>query len=258
MTYAEQKETIQRYNVVSGQNLRVNCPSCGGNKTLSISKFDGRLVWNCFKASCEVGGRDNVGRNRTEISNYLAGQANEFQRKSKPIPEITGTPYSHSDVMQYLEENNCIDALEKNLIRIEYNPAEQRVLFYNNSGKGCVGRSLLKGVKPKWRAYGDTSELFTVGKSPEGVLVEDAASACAVAATGTLTGICLLGTHMNREQKRTIVEQFKKVTICLDKDASRKSILLLQELRGLVKCSVKFIEEDLKQYNVPQLMEIIK
>jgi hypothetical protein len=74
MRFSEQKELIERYNVLSGQNLRVNCPSCGGKKTLSVSKFDGRLVWNCFKASCEIGGKEFVGRNNKELKNALTGK----------------------------------------------------------------------------------------------------------------------------------------------------------------------------------------
>ncbi len=115
----------------------------------------------------------------------------------------------------------------------------------------------MKGTKPKWKAYGDTSELFTVGVSQIGVIVEDAASACAVAATGEYSGICLLGTHLNREQKRTIVEQYENVIISLDKDASRKSIVILQELRGLIRASVKFLEVDLKQYNCNEIRKVL-
>lgn len=257
MKYSEQKELVERYNVLSGQNVRVNCPACGGKKTLSISKFDGRLVWNCFKAACEVGGKDFVGRNNAELKNALSGKSNTFQRKAPEIPRITGSPIGHPEVETYLEENNCRVAFDQKLIRIEYAPAEKRVLFYNPSEKGCVGRSLVKGTKPKWKAYGDTSELFTLGKSPTGVIVEDAASACAVAATGEYSGICLLGTHLNREQKRTIIEQYENVIISLDKDASRKSLIMLQELRGLIRASVKFLEADLKQYNCNKIRKVL-
>jgi hypothetical protein len=258
MKYIEQKELVERYNVLSGQNLRVNCPVCGGKKTLSVSKFDGRLVWNCFKASCEVGGKDFVGRNNKELKNALSGKLNTFTRKSPEIPSVRGTPIGHSDVENYLEQNNCMIAYNQKLIRIEYAPAEKRVLFYNQSNRGCVGRSLVSQQKPKWKAYGDTTELFTVGAADVGVIVEDAASACAVAATGEYSGICLLGTHLNREQKRTIVERHQNVIISLDKDASRKSIYILQQLRGLVRASVKFLEGDLKQYGPKQIMEILK
>ncbi len=253
MRFSEQKELVERYNVLSGQNLRVNCPACGGKKTLSVSKFDGRLVWNCFKAACGIGGKDFIGRNHKELKNALSGKPNTFARKAPEVPSIKGTPMGHCDVEKYLEQNNCMVAFKQKLIRIEYAPAEKRVLFYNPSNIGCVGRSLVPKAKPKWRAYGDTSELFTVGTGTVGVIVEDAASACAVAATGNYSGICLLGTHMNREQKRTIIERFKNIKIALDKDASRKSLYLLQELRGLVKVSVKFLEADLKQYNPEQI-----
>ncbi len=256
-TYADQRQIVSQYNIVNGQNLRVNCPNCGGKKTLSISKFDGKLVWNCFKAACVIGGRENVGRSRNEIRNTLNGIQNKFERKSPDIPTVLSNPYSSNATIKYLKDNNSLHAFESGLVRIQYHPAENRVLFFNQSEKGCVGRSILKGIKPKWKAYGDTSELFTVGNSEHGVLVEDAASACSVASTGHYSGICLLGTHMNREQKRTIIERYKTVIIALDKDATRKSILLLQQLRGAIKAHVKMLEADLKQYKVKQLMEIL-
>ena len=257
-TYADQREIVSRYSIVNGQNLRVNCPNCGGKKTLSISKFDGQLVWNCFKAACEIGGRENVGRTPSEIRNTLSGVQNKFERKSPDIPTVLSTPNSNDQVIKYLEDNNSLHAFETGLLRVEYHPAEKRVLFFNQSQIGCVGRSLNKRVKPKWKAYGNTSELFTVGNSEYGVIVEDAASACSVASTGHYSGICLLGTHMNREQKRTIKERYKKVIIALDKDATRKSILLLQQLGGVIKAHVKMLEADLKQYKVKQVMEILK
>ena len=57
--------------------------------------------------------------------------------------------------------------------------------------------------------------------------------------------------------QNNIIERYKTVIIALDKDATRKSILLLQQLRGAIKAHVKMLEADLKQYKVKQLMEIL-
>ena len=257
ITYAEQREIVSRYSVVNGQNLRVNCPNCGGNKTLSVSKFDGKLVWQCFKASCDFGGRSNVGRTRDELRTVLSGQTITFERKSKPIPAIVGKPENYPAVMAYLKNVNSYEAYSTGLLRIEYAPAENRVLFFNPSQEGRVGRSMTKGLTPKWKVFGDTSELFHVGTSKSAVVVEDAASACAVAATNKWTDVALLGTRMNHEQKRTFLVRFNNLTIALDKDASRKALTLLQELRVLVKCTIKIMQEDPKQYSANQLMEIL-
>ena len=116
---------------------------------------------------------------------------------------------------------------------------------------------MTKGLTPKWKVFGDTSELFHVGTSKSAVVVEDAASACAVAATNKWTDVALLGTRMNHEQKRTFLVRFNNLTIALDKDASRKALTLLQELRVLVKCTIKIMQEDPKQYCANQLMEIL-
>lgn len=257
ITYAEQKEIVSKYSVINGQNLRVNCPNCGGNKTLSISKFDGKLVWQCFKASCDFGGRSNVGRTRDEIRTVLSGETITFERKSKPIPSIVGKPENYDAALEYLHQVNSYEAYSRGLIRIEYAPSENRILFFNQSQSGCVGRSLTKGMKPKWKVFGDTSELFAVGSTKSAVVVEDAASACAVAATNKWTGVALLGTSLNSEQKRTLIEHYTNLIIALDKDATRKSILLMRELRGVIKCTIKIMQEDPKQYSATQLMEIL-
>ena len=257
ITYAEQKEIVSKYSVINGQNLRVNCPNCGGNKTLSISKFDGKLVWQCFKASCDFGGRSNVGRTRDEIRTVLSGETITFERKSKPIPAIVGKPENYDAALEYLHQVNSYEAYSRGMVRIEYAPAENRVLFFNQSQSGCVGRSLTKGMKPKWKVFGDTSELFAVGSTKSAVVVEDAASACAVAATNKWTGVALLGTGLNSEQKRTLIEHYTNLIIALDKDATRKSILLMRELRGVIKCTIKIMQEDPKQYSATQLMEIL-
>jgi hypothetical protein len=39
-----------------GETLRLNCPSCGGYKTFTITKLSGSTVWNCYKASCNLKG----------------------------------------------------------------------------------------------------------------------------------------------------------------------------------------------------------
>lgn len=257
MTYQEMLTVVQRFQVQSGESTRVNCPSCGGRKTLSLTKRDGQLFWNCFKASCDLTGRSNIGRTKAEIEQYLAGKTYKPTNRAPEIPRITSAPTNYPEVMQYLEENNCMKAYQDKIIKISYSPAERRVLFFTPDQKGCVGRSLIQGTKPKWKAYGEFNSLFSVGKSRHSVLVEDAASACAVYATGVYTGVALLGTHMSREQ-RVGIKQYDAVTISLDKDASKKAVYLSKQLRGVVQVRVKLLTRDLKQYQPDEILEILK
>ena len=40
----------------NGQTKRMNCPNCGGHKTFTITNNMGQVLWNCYKASCNVSG----------------------------------------------------------------------------------------------------------------------------------------------------------------------------------------------------------
>lgn len=114
-----------------------------------------------------------------------------------------------------------------------------------------------KTVKPKWRSYGEFSSLLEVGSAKTAVLVEDAASACAVYATGIYTGVALLGTSLTMRQRK-LLEKYDDVIVCLDKDASKKSIKIRGQLRGSVSTSVKFLARDLKYLNETQIKECLQ
>ena len=98
--------------------------------------------------------------------------------------------------------------------------------------------------------------MLSVGKQDTVIVVEDAASACAVYATGKYTGVALLGTNIYLVQ-RSQLRGYTKLIICLDKDASRKSIVLLRQLQGVVSCGVKFLDHDLKWYDGMGITKII-
>ena len=256
MFIQDQLSTISRYRINAGETIRVNCPFCSGKKTMSISKIDGTLKWNCFKASCRAGGNNRVGRNSAEIRNALKGISSVPKKSTQPIPEILICPTSRPECLNYLLENNCMTAFEDGACRIEYSPKENRILFFNPENDGCIGRSLTKGLLPKWKVYGQPTQLFTVGNTNNVVIVEDAASACAVYATKVYVGAALLGTHMTNKQRK-LLEQYDSATICLDKDATRKSILLSKQLRGGSNCSVRFLTNDLKTYPPERIIRVI-
>jgi DNA primase len=88
------------------------------------------------------------------------------------------------------------------------------------------------------------------------IVVEDAASACAVYATGKYTGVALLGTNISPLQRNQL-KAFTKLIICLDKDASRKSIVLLRQLQGVADCTVKFLTNDLKWYDNSGIIKLV-
>ena len=257
MPYKDQLQAVQRLQILSGETRRVDCVFCGGRKTLSVTKSDGTLLWNCFKASCDAVGKKSVGRSNNEIRQYLGRASTVGSRGLPRMPLIVSDVRSHPEAIQYLKDNNCYTAYLDRVITVRYEPTQRRVLFYSSNQLGCVGRCMDKTVKPKWRSYGEFSSLLEVGSAKTAVLVEDAASACAAYATGIYTGVALLGTSLTMRQRK-LLEKYDNVVVCLDKDASKKSIKIRGQLRGTVSTSVKFLARDLKYLNERQIKECLQ
>ena len=251
----EQLSIIESIRVAENTIKRIDCPFCGGRYTFTVSKQDGKLLWNCYKASCTTGGVHSVGRSIENIRSMLNGMEPQgIKNRVIPLPDIVSYIKNHAGALDYLKKVHAYEAWEKGLIQCVYAPAEDRVLFYMNKKQGAVGRSL-SGAKPKWKAFGDTTGCFTCGTGTTAVVVEDAASASAVGILEGITGVALLGTNVNSLQKKHL-RAYSKVIISLDKDASSKAIKLLTKLEGLVPTTVRFLEEDLKWLTGPELKEL--
>jgi ribosomal protein L37AE/L43A len=245
----EQYEVISKVRVTDDDTKRVNCPFCGGKYTLTISKREGSLIWNCYRASCSASGGKRVGYGLDAIKRKFDGSTSTgIYKRTYPLPEVNSSVEHHEHILKYIDDNNCRKAFDEGAIKITYDPSKDRVLFWMNENSGAVGRSMQKNAKPKWLSYGNTQGALSVGNHKVGVVVEDAASACAVYATGKYTGVALLGTNISPLQ-RIQLRLYEKLIICLDKDASGKSVVLLRKLQAVVSCKVKFLSNDLKCYD---------
>ena len=258
MLKREQYEVLEGIRLKDSESVRTDCVFCGGKKTLTVSRLDGRLVWNCYKASCDAKGGKRVGRSIENIKAKLANpeHKDKVSKWIRPLPEITSSPRAHEKVMTFLTQNHSYAAWWSGACKITYDPAQDRVLFYMNGNLGAVGRTLRNGVKPKWLSYGDTSGVLAVGDSDTAVVVEDAASACAVYTTGIYTGVALLGTNVSAEQRQQL-RKYKQIIVCLDKDASGKGLRLAKRLRSIVPTTVRMLEEDFKYLPPDKIKEIL-
>jgi hypothetical protein len=258
---AEQYNVIEKIRCKEGETKRVDCVFCGGKYTLTISRKDGSLVWNCYKASCTARGAKRIGYSLNAIKSKFDTSCTGCsptctEKRTQPLPDINSCVDNHESVLEYIRNNNCYNAYENNAVDITYDPAKHRVLFWMNDNQGAVGRSLNKNIKPKWLAYGNTSGVLTVGNKPTAIVVEDAASACAVYATGVYTGVALLGTNVSPLQ-RIQLSHYQRLIICLDKDASKKAIRVSRSLSGTVDATVCFIRDDFKYMSPTSIMETI-
>ncbi len=252
MTYKQQLKTVQTIPVQEGETVVVTCPFCYGPKKLAVSKSGGKLLWYCYRASCDAKGAYSGRRNQKTVRDYLNNTAPTKNKPIKPIPSITTSVENHAPAMEYLKSVNSVEAYQNKYINVRYAPAEDRVLFYGHNG--AVGRSLRK-FGPKWLSYGELPDGIHVGSGDIAVLVEDTPSACAVSRLDGIVGVALLGTTVTSSIKKTL-SKFTNKYLVLDKDASLKSIAHIRRVDRSLK--VRLTSVDLKYMNTTQIYQLIK
>ena len=106
----------------------------------------------------------------------------------------------------------------------------------------AAGRTLT-GEKPKWWRYGKSGSPFVCGSGRVAVLVEDCASACCV--SGVFSGVALLGTNL-LDTHTKVLQNYDKVYVALDKDATQKALQIVRKLQGIVPTNLMILNQDLK------------
>ena len=232
----------------AGETKRMNCPVCGGQKTFTVTNNMGSLVWNCYKASCNVSGGKRVQLSASDIRNNLGSIARETEAVAFEKPEWI------------VKDNKAIAAyckqwqLDANALGLLYDVKESRVVFPVMQGRVMVdatGRSLTHRL-PKWKRYGKGSLPYTWGSGKTAVVVEDCVSA-AVIGDATYTGVAILGTSLSDAHKKYL-SQYSTAVVALDPDALPKTLQFAKELRGYVNdVKVLRLNDDLKYRNPADL-----
>lgn len=258
--YKNQLDLVKSYGLISGESVRVDCPFCGSQNTFTITKKVGTLLWYCFSASCQTKGRASDEYSKDDFLRKMESSVGvTFQ-----IPDHWVGVQGHTLCMKYLEDNHCLEAVLDNRAEVMYDPRQNRCVFLiRKEGVVCdaVGRVLDSFGYPKWLRYGSTSSGYCAkhtrqafrGSSISSIVVEDCASACAVSCIAD--GYGLLGTNLTPDHILDL-RLYDHVYIALDPDAISKAIQMQKTLSSFVRCSVWFIEDDLKYYNKEQLEEM--
>lgn len=256
---AEIQKFILQHSPGEGQSVRTHCPSCGGRNTFTISRVHGKVLWNCYKASCRVSGASQMERSKSEIASQVRQTIMHYHPHENFSVPPHFTPFSdNARALNYLEKNNCLDAFQNQRARILYDPKQDRVVFLvkeNGQTYDAVGRSLNYKVVPKWYRYGKSQKLFTAGDHSQAVVVEDAASACAISPVAT--GVALLGTNM-KDADLTQLKKYDQVFICLDPDATRKALDIHKYLSYFVSSTIIRIDDDLKYYTAWEIRKLLQ
>ena len=215
-----------------GESKRLNCPSCNGYKTFTVTNNMGQMLWNCYKSSCQLSGSKRVSLSVSDIKKHRQN----IERDNEPfvMPEYI-VPY---DKESYYDIPND---------KLMYDVKEHRVVFpiiHEGRVVDANGRSLGKRI-PKWKRYGKSDLPFVSGHGKVAVVVEDCVSA-SVLDSEVYVGVAVLGTSLSESHKRYL-SQFSTAIIALDPDALPKTMSFAKELRAYVKdVKVLRLKDDLK------------
>ena len=237
---------IQNLDIQESETIRMDCPECRGRKTFTVTNNNGHLLWNCYKASCNVSGTHKMNMSAESIYRRLnmteETNTKEFRMPVNIVP-VSGE-YTHPLAWA------CSWGLSPNKHGLMYDIREHRVVFpvvHNGITVDATGRAIGKRL-PKWKRYGNNRLPYVHGYGKVAVVVEDCISA-AVVGDDRHTGVALMGTSMSNEQKQYL-SQFSTALVALDKDAVNKALQVAKELKGVVeKVKILMLKDDLKYGN---------
>ncbi len=247
-------DIISDLNLPVGHSKRMNCPVCKGVNTFSITNNMGRIVWNCYKVSCTVSGRNKVKMSVDDIKSA-------FNQKKV----ISNDFFLPDSCVKVNDKKLALDFLHKwGLLSLAmdllFDVKENRLVFpISDQGKivDASGRALTASL-PKWKRYGNSGIPFSFGFGDTAVVVEDCVSASVVGTLGNFVGVALLGTSLLPTQ-RDYLTQFSTAVIALDPDALPKTLNVAKEMRGYVKnVRVLRLNDDLKYQNKTDIENLIK
>ena len=231
-------DIIKDIHITVGETKRMNCPTCNGYNTFTITNNMGSLVWNCYKASCNIKGTT---RKRMTVDEIKSVQ--DFKKGEEfVLPEYV-VQSNDNYILKWFYDRS----IDSNTVEFFHDVKDNRVVFpIHQNGKtvDAIGRSLGKRL-PKWKKYGSSGLPFTFGCGSVAVVVEDCLSALCIGSE-VYVGVAVLGTTLTDIHKRYL-SQFSTAIIALDPDALPKTMQFAKELRGHVNTvKVLRLTDDLK------------
>ena len=101
-----------------GETKRMDCPNCNGYKTFTITNNMGSLMWNCYKASCNVKGKSRVRLSADDIRDTVQ------KREKESIKEFMLPEY----VVPMKKNNFCLKYYNIHSRDVLYDVKENRVV----------------------------------------------------------------------------------------------------------------------------------
>jgi len=239
-----------------GRTIRMNCPSCKGDNTFTATNMAGELLWNCYKAGCNIKGRSKVAMSAKDIKAKMTSTRwDELPSYSVKSKEFVRPTYITNDKPPKLFQWCEMWGVDSN--DVLYDIRDDRVVFpIYNDGKlvDAAGRAMGHRL-PKWKRYNDSGLPYHKGGGKVAVLVEDCISAYVIGGDDQV-GVALLGTSLS-ELHTVFLSRFDRVIVALDPDALPKTLQIAGKLRSVIAdVRVLRLSDDLKYGKTVDLEEL--
>lgn len=238
---------INTLDIPTGSRWRGNCPSCNGVNTLNVTNDMGTMLYNCYKASCNLHGGVHTGMSADDIRTMLRNRIEETVVHTT-FEQPANLVHMRDDFTEGMEFCEVWDIDPADVL---YDVREDRVVFPvydNNKIVDAVGRAMHK-AQFKWKRYGKANHPYTAkgADSRYAVLVEDAISAYRVPKLVGVDGVALLGTALTTQHREYVAKHYEGVIVALDRDALDKQIAIRNDLSTYVDVvKVVRLSDDLK------------
>ena len=248
------QKTIDSTDLKVGQTKRMNCPICDGDKTFTITNAMGKIIWNCYKASCKVSGAKTGNVSAETIEKAMLGK-NVIDYDEFELPSYIVYGGLRVQVKKFAYDYKLVPGS----VPLYFDVKENRIVFLIRDGKkvvDAIGRATDRR-QPKWKRYGKSDTPYSFGSGSVAVIVEDCISATVIG-SHRVRGVALLGTTLS-DAHRNFLMQFSTIIVALDPDALRKTLSIANEQRAY-KNNVKVLKlkDDLKYRNEEDINNLNK
>ena len=242
------KGYVESLTIAPYGRYRSDCPLCGKPNTFSVTDNGFERLWNCFHADCHTKGATGISLTK-ENSRQAFVKKQTKQKETEVdfvIPDTFVSLSRNINAENYVKQVHSYDAYLGGLVDIRYDFQRDRVVYLVKDGDKVVdatGRSLTNS-KPKWLRYGNSRHPFICGKSGHNLfIVEDCPSACSI--SNNVLGLGLMGTSL-LDSHIQVIQNYKKIFVALDRDATRKAVDIVRHLSNYVSTKLVVLKKDLK------------
>jgi len=241
------KGYVESLTIATYGRYRSDCPLCGKPNTFSVSDNGFERLWYCFHADCHTKGGTGISLTKDNSSQaFVKRQTKQEETKVDfVIPDTFVSLSRNINAENYVKKVHSYDAYLSGLADIRYDFQRDRVVYLVKDGDKVVdatGRSLTNS-KPKWLRYGNSRYPFLCGEGGNLFIVEDCPSGCSI--SNLVRGLALMGTSL-LDSHIQVIQNYKKIFVALDKDATRKAVDIVRHLSNYVPTKLVVLKKDLK------------